>query len=363
MYKYIFNFFLFYLLFFTDLFFNTDSNVLMAVSPMLIASGVQLAGSALQKMNAASDLQNFETQLGIAKDKLDDIEFVNKLEALQVPKNISGMQSIERAETATVEALRESGQRGVANIPKAVQATNEAMLNVTEEDRRAQFLADKAVQDQSQLIDTMNKQKELQQQYQEIMGLQQAGKEARQADTRANQAMLNALVVGGTQLAGGALGGAKTTAATTQYNPFSTTMAPATIGNTTGNTGLSLGSAGQLSVPQLGGFGSTGISTSPLQTGVLGVSLNPNLLTAQPSVQPTGMKYGLDLSKGYDGLDLGTGGSILAEGGYVPGFSTAADNYLAAYEQWHQETYPGQPVTYVGEGRGKLKEFERALGF
>ena len=32
------------------------------------------------------------------------------------------------------------------------------------------------------------------------MGLQQAGKEARQADTRANQAILNALVVGGTQL-------------------------------------------------------------------------------------------------------------------------------------------------------------------
>ena len=48
------------------------------------------------------------------------------------------MQSIERAETATVEALREGGQRGVANIPKAV-ATNEAMLNITEEDRRASF--------------------------------------------------------------------------------------------------------------------------------------------------------------------------------------------------------------------------------
>jgi len=413
MYKYIFNFVLFYLLFFTDIFFSTDSNVILAVNPALIMAAVQFGGSALQKMNAASDLQNFETQLGIAKDKLDDIEFTNKLEAMQVPKNISGMQSIERAETATVDALKEAGQRGVANIPKAVQATNEAMLNVTEQDRKAQFLSDKAVREQSQLIDTMNTQKELQQQYQEIMGLQQAGKEARQADAQANQAMLNALVVGGGQFAQNynksrGLGGNNTNT----YNPFSTNMAPATIGNTSGATGGAFGGAGILN-PSLTGFGATGTATNPLigggilkspgtfNLGGAGLGLGTtrgfvsglqqqqipgtNLLytpnnafqvatLGQTPNQPTRKQYPIqfDLSSygitdlGYDSSGWGDASPAFASGEYVPGQDPQLDEWFSIFSDWHEGKYGSRPDPNDLAGRGAfgdiISQFEVDTG-
>ena len=192
MYKYIFNFVLFVSLIYLNITMGEDSDVVLGIAPALVLGVAQLGMAGVQKGNAMAAEADLEMKLNAAKQTLDDVEFVNKLEALTVPKNIRGMQAAERAETAAVETLKEAGQRGVANIPKAVQASTDAMVNITEEDRRAQFLADKAVQEQEQQIEVMNKQKDLQQAYQEIFGLQQAGKEARMQEQAANQAMLQA---------------------------------------------------------------------------------------------------------------------------------------------------------------------------
>ena len=74
-------------------------------------------------------------------------------------------------------------------------------------------------------------------------------------------------------------------------------------------------------------------------------------------------RYGLK-EGGYDELNIGGSGSLLASNEYTPGSGNdEADNYYNAYKTWHEETYPGQPVTYAGEGEGKLKDFETALGY
>ena len=58
---------------------------------------------------AKAEQSILDTKLDVAKNKLDNVEFVNKLQALQVPKNIRGQMAAERAETSTVEALKEGG--------------------------------------------------------------------------------------------------------------------------------------------------------------------------------------------------------------------------------------------------------------
>ena len=74
-------------------------------------------------------------------------------------------------------------------------------------------------------------------------------------------------------------------------------------------------------------------------------------------------RYGLK-EGGYDELNIGGSGSLLASNEYTPGSGNdEADNYYNAYKTWHEETYPGQPVTYAGEGEGKIKSFNKALGY
>jgi hypothetical protein len=92
-----------------------------------------------------------------------------------------------------------------------------------------------------------------------------------------------------------------------------------------------------------------------------------DLVEAGGNINPTANstvsnRYGLK-EGGYDELKIGGSGSLLASNEYTPGFSDEADNYYNAYKTWHEETYPGQTVTYAGEGEGKLKDFETALGY
>ena len=82
-----------------------------------------------------------------------------------------------------------------------------------------------------------------------------------------------------------------------------------------------------------------------------------------PTANSTGSnRYGLK-EGGFDELNIGGSGSLLASNEYTPGINDEADNYYNAYKTWHEETYPGQTVTYAGEGEGKLKDFETALGY
>ena len=73
-------------------------------------------------------------------------------------------------------------------------------------------------------------------------------------------------------------------------------------------------------------------------------------------------RYGLPEGE-YDELNIGTSAALLAGNEYSKGFSDESDAYYNAYKAWHEETYPNQPVTYAGEGQGKIKSFNKALGY
>jgi len=73
-------------------------------------------------------------------------------------------------------------------------------------------------------------------------------------------------------------------------------------------------------------------------------------------------RYGLPEGE-YDELNIGTSAALLAGNEYSKGFSEESDAYYNAYKAWHEETYPNQPVTYAGEGQGKIKSFNKALGY
>ena len=73
-------------------------------------------------------------------------------------------------------------------------------------------------------------------------------------------------------------------------------------------------------------------------------------------------RYGLPEGD-YDELNIGNSAALLAGNEYSVGFSDEADAYYNAYKAWHEETYPGQTVSYAGEGQGKIKSFNKALGY
>ena len=103
-------------------------------------------------------------------------------------------------------------------------------------------------------------------------------------------------------------------------------------------------------------------------------SVNPNQgqltgtspLNAVPGSSSTASgnnkRYGLP-DGDYDELNIGNSAALLASNEYSVGFSDEADAYYNAYKAWHEETYPGQTVSYASEGQGKIKSFNKALGY
>jgi len=390
MYKYIFNLLLFSFLIYLDELLGGDSYS-KAIAPALVLSIAQFGLSAKQKANAKAEQSMLDTKLDVAKNKLDNVEFVNKLQALQVPKNLRGLEAAERAETATVDALKEAGQRGVANIPKAVQASTDAQLALTEEDKRAQYMANLEVQRQEQMTDTLNKQQDINIQMGEIAGLQQAGKEQRMAENAAKNSMAKAATgiltagvgaansgiaqmkinqkIGSVEadLASGVINQAQADAMIAKLkqggaiakatNPFTTTP---------NISALTQPTAGAVAGTQ-GAAGTAGLTTgTATATGTAGsglVSANVPVTNSTPT-----LKYGLDVSLPYDGLNVGQKSAILTSNEYTQGspkMPAGMDEYKSAYDQWHEATYPGEPIVYAGTGApgGKMDAFEAALGY
>lgn len=383
MYKYIFNLLLFSFLIYLDELLGGDSYS-KAIAPALVLSIAQFGLSAKQKADAKAEQSTLETKLDVAKNKLDNVEFVNKLQALQVPKNIRGQMAAERAETATVDALQEGGPRGAANISKAVQASTDAQLALTEEDKRAQYMADLEVQRQEQMTDTLNKQQDINIQMGEIAGLQQAGKEQRMAENAAKNSMAKAatgILTSGVQaansgiaqmkinqqigsveadLAAGVIDQAQADAMIAKLkqggaiakatNPFTTTP---------NISGLTQPASGAVAGVQ-GATGTAGLTSGTTGTGL--VSANVPVINT-PTFDAS--SYGIDVSLGPDANDFSTGTSRLASNEYVPGVNANVDNVFNAYTAWHEQTYPNQPVVYAGTGGpgGKMEAFEASLGF
>jgi hypothetical protein len=110
---------------------------------------------------------------------------------------------------------------------------------------------------------------------------------------------------------------------------------------------------------------STGIDFSKITTsGTSGGYINPaqQSLAASQFGAVNNNRYGLPEGD-YDELNIGNSAALLASNEYSPGFSDEADAYYNAYKAWHEETYPGQTVTYASEGQGKIKSFNKALGY
>jgi len=371
MYKYIFNLLLFSFLLYLDELLGGGS-CYQAVAPALVLNLAQVGLSYQQKSDAKAELSILEDKLKVADEKLDNIKFINQLEALQVPKNIRGEQSAERAERSAVDTMQEAGQRGVANVAKAVQASTDANLALTEEDKKAQYLANLEVKRADNQMEVYNKQMERENTLMEIKGLQQATKEQRMKENAANTSMASAagnLLTQGTKAVNAGIAQNKlnkeiaSVQADLKAGTITQDQADAMISQLQGGIALAKQTNPFTTNPTLGpvpgltgggGPGGPGGPTPPL------VSNNA------PVFDPTA--YGIDVTKSYDENNIGNLSGYLTSNEYVAGSSkmpAGMDDYYKAYEAWHQITYPGQPVVYAGTGApgGKMEAFEAALGY
>jgi len=375
MYKYIFNLLLFSFLLYLDELLGGGSYY-QAIAPALVLNIAQAGLSYQQQQDAKAEKDILDDKLNIAAKKLNNIKFINQLEALTVPKNIRGQQAAERAERVAVETMQEAGQRGVANVSKAVQASTDANLALTEEDKKAQYLANLEVKRAANQMEVHNKQMERENTLMEIKGLQQAEKEQRLKENAANNALASAaggLLTQGTKalnsgMAQNALN--KKIAgiqADLKAGNIDQAQADALIAQLQGGVALSKQSNPFLTNPNLGpvpGLGGGGAGPSGgAGPGGPGGGPPPLVSANAPVFDPSA--YGIDVNKTYDENNIGGLSGYLASNEYIQGANQlpGLDNYYSAYEAWHQQMYPGQPVEYAGQGAGKLKEFEEALGY
>lgn len=375
MYKYIFNLLLFSFLLYLDELLGGGSYY-QAIAPALVLNIAQAGLSYQQQQDAKAEKDILDDKLNIAAKKLNNIKFINQLEALTVPKNIRGQQAAERAERVAVETMQEAGQRGVANVSKAVQASTDANLALTEEDKKAQYLANLEVKRAANQMEVHNKQMERENTLMEIKGLQQAEKEQRLKENAANNALASAaggLLTQGTKalnsgMAQNALN--KKIAgiqADLKAGNIDQAQADALIAQLQGGVALAKQSNPFLTNPNLGpvpGLGGGGAGPSGgAGPGGPGGGPPPLVSANAPVFDPSA--YGIDVNKTYDENNIGGLSGYLASNEYIQGANQlpGLDNYYSAYEAWHKQTYPNQPVEYAGQGAGKLKEFEAALGY
>lgn len=383
MYKYIFNLLLFSFLIYLDELLGGDSYS-KAIAPALVLSIAQFGLSAKQKSDAKAEQSMLETKLDVAKSKLDNVEFVNQLQALQVPKNIRGQMAAERAETATVDALKEGGPRGAANISKAVQASTDAQLALTEEDKRAQYMANLEVQRQEQMTDTLNKQQDINIQMGEIAGLQQAGKEQRMAENAAKNSMAKAatgILTSGVKAANSGIAQMKinqqigSIEADVAAGLIDQAQADAMIAKLKQGGAIAKATNPFTTTPNISGLiqpasgAVAGVQGTAGTAGLTSGAAGTGLVSANVPVTPTfdASSYGIDVTKSYDENAIGDLSGYLTSNEYIAGANQlpGLDNFYQAYEAWHQQTYPNQPVVYKGQGGagGKMEAFEAALGY
>ena len=343
-------------------FLSSDGTSVLAIAPAAVIAIGQLGYQAFKYFDEKAEQGDINRKLKAKEEALDSIQFTNKLKALTVPENIAMKEDIQRGKQNISETLTEQmGARGVlGGIPKADQAATNQMLKLTTAEQKAQYEADKAVMENEQNIDTMNKQKDMQQLYQEIYGLQAADAESRAEQPTGADVLGSVSTIVASEM-GGSSNNAKREIGKLDRMLKNNTITQAEYdtmrGNIINNAGVTRNpytfnpnTAGAV-VPGLGVTG-TGTGTGTGGTGTTGT-------TATYTIDPALGTYDLN----YDSGGWGDAGPLFASNEYDPtAGDTNADHWMKAYEAWHQQAYPGQPVTWAGEGKGKLKEFEIAVG-
>lgn len=146
------------------------------VDPVSALAIAQLGLSGVKYFTEKAEQRTINNDLRKLEKRLDDIQFTNRLKALTVPENISMKEDIQRNRNQVSEQLTEQmGTRGVlGGMSKADQASTNAMLKLTEQERKNQFLADSKVMENQQRIDNLNVNRDLKEEYMRAAGLQTA---------------------------------------------------------------------------------------------------------------------------------------------------------------------------------------------
>jgi len=349
-------------------FLSSDGTSVLAIAPAAIIAIGQLGYQAFKYFDEKAEQGDINRELKAKEKALDDIQFTNKLKALTVPENIAMKEDIQRGKQNISETLTEQmGARGaLGGITKADQAATNQMLKLTTAEQKAQYEADKAIQENEQNIDTMNKQKDMQQLYQEIYGLQAAEAESRAEQPTGADVLGSVSTIVASEL-GGSSNNAKREIGKLDRMLKNNTITQAEYDTMRANI---INNAGQTQNPYtfnpntagavVPGVGTgTGTGTGTGSGGPTGGTGGATTITPTFTIPSPLGAYDLD----YDRGGWGSAGALFASNEYNPtAGDTNADHWMKAYEAWHQQAYPGQPVTWAGEGTGKLREFEIAVG-
>tara|TARA_Y100000593_G_C4283860_1_gene324291 strand:+ start:212 stop:1120 length:909 start_codon:yes stop_codon:yes gene_type:complete len=241
----------------------------------------------------------------------------NRMAALQVPTKGAELRerALARSTSGALGAAQETGAAGVIG--------SAGRLQVAADEQAAQIMSDldKSIAERDRLVLGQEQAIEAER-YKGLVGLGQMEMQGAQQAVADAQAQVQAGAAG--------LGSSLTNVAgiaADAMNPY---------GKTKNTTEEGIDNTSSLTTPKTTG------STTPTFT-------IPSSLGAY------------DLS--YDRGGWGSAVGWFAGNEYDPtAGETNADHWMKAYEAWHQQAYPGQPVTWAGEGAGKLKEFEIAVG-
>ena len=179
-----------------------------AAFPAMLVMGLAQTGlSAYQKFEAEQDMRDTTLALSTANKDLRELEYVNTLKSVSVPKNQVAMDQLGQQTTQIIDAAQESGQRGVVGAAgKVNQLFDKGTMKVSQADQMKQYERDLAVAENEQNINNMNVNKDLQLGMQNIYGLQSAlGYQQGAANNATNQMYsgIGTAIAGMGQLSGG----------------------------------------------------------------------------------------------------------------------------------------------------------------
>jgi hypothetical protein len=187
-----------------DLIFTTNPDVYLSAVPVALVMGIaQMGASGVQMIQQDAAKKAAVLEAGRLGKSIANRRFVNKFAALQAPTKGTEMlmERVMRQAQASTEASKEAGARGViGGTGRTVQGVADAGAQITARLDDLQLKLDNKFLTEEQRIGLMNEKKNLQLDYQRLIGAQGA---AAAAQTASNQALGSLISGAGSAIAGG----------------------------------------------------------------------------------------------------------------------------------------------------------------
>ena len=187
-----------------DLIFTTNPDVYLSAVPVALVMGIaQMGASGVQMIQQDAAKKAAVIEAGRLGKSIADRKFINEFAALQAPTKGTEMlmERVMRQAQASTEASKEAGARGViGGTGRTVQGVADAGAQITARLDDLQLKLDNKFLTEEQRIGLMNEKKNLQLDYQRLIGAQGA---AAAAQTASNQALGSLISGAGSAIAGG----------------------------------------------------------------------------------------------------------------------------------------------------------------